>query len=186
MTRKESIDHLKNMLGINGFFGDAEKEALKIAIAALKAEPCEDTISRKAALETIKNLYPDMPVMDIMDARWKWRKKYAPYIECENAIEQLPPVNPIKTVTNAKEAEEYKIRPSEDKKSCDNCKHNADSWDSDACDGCCGANSKWSGEIYPGEFEAMEHNGRMDALVSEEISREEIAALLARGGARIS
>lgn len=46
MTRKESIDHLKNMLGINGFFGDAEKEALKIAIAALSAVPREDAISR--------------------------------------------------------------------------------------------------------------------------------------------
>lgn len=43
-----------------------------------------------------------------------------------------------------------------------------------------GANSKWSGESYPGEFYAMEHNGRLDALESEEISREEIAALLAR------
>jgi hypothetical protein len=51
---------------------------------------------------------------------------------------------------------------------CDTCKHNAESWESDACDGCCGANSKWSGESYPGEFEAMEHNGRMDALESEE------------------
>ena len=110
MTRKESIDHLKNMLGINGFFGDAEKEALKIAIAALKVEPCEDTISRKTALESIRNLYPDIPVMDIMGARRKWLEKYAPYFECENVIEHLPPVNPIKTVTNAKEAEEYQAR----------------------------------------------------------------------------
>ena len=36
------------------------------------------------------------------------------------------------------------------------------------------------GELYDGEFASMEHNGRMDACMSEEISREEIAALLAR------
>ena len=54
----------------------------------------EATISRQAALASIKNLYPDMPIMDIMGARRKWLEKYAPYFECENAIEQLPFVKP--------------------------------------------------------------------------------------------
>lgn len=54
----------------------------------------DDAISRQAVLESIKNLYPDMPVMDIMGARRKWLEKYAPYFECENAVEHLPPVNP--------------------------------------------------------------------------------------------
>jgi hypothetical protein len=52
-------------------------------------------ISRQTVLESIKNLYPDMPIMDIMGARRKWLKKYAPYFECENAVEQLPSVTPM-------------------------------------------------------------------------------------------
>ena len=52
----------------------------------------DDLISRQAALASIKNLYPDMPIVDIFGARRKWLEKYAPYFECENAVEQLPPV----------------------------------------------------------------------------------------------
>lgn len=51
-----------------------------------------DLISRQAVIESIKNLYPDMPVMNIMGARRKWLEKYAPYFECEKAVEHLPPV----------------------------------------------------------------------------------------------
>lgn len=69
-------------------------------------EPCDDCISRQAALEIIKNLYPDMPVMDIMGARRKWRKKYAPYIACENAIEQLPSVTPQYTEAEIQKMQE--------------------------------------------------------------------------------
>ena len=37
------------------------------------------------------------------------------------------------------------------------------------------------GELYPGEFEAMEHNGRMDALEQEQgMTREEAIAILIR------
>ena len=64
------------------------------ASKSFRQEPCEDAISRQAALASIKNLYPDMPVVDIFNARRKWLEKYAPYFECENAVEQLPPVNP--------------------------------------------------------------------------------------------
>ena len=53
-----------------------------------------ELVSRQAALESIRNLYPDMPIVDIMSARRKWLDKYAPYFECENAIEQLPSINP--------------------------------------------------------------------------------------------
>lgn len=62
--------------------------------AKIEQEPCEEAISRQAVLASIKNLYPDMPIMDIMGARRKWLEKYAPYFECENAIEQLPFVKP--------------------------------------------------------------------------------------------
>ena len=54
----------------------------------------DDCISRQAVLKNIKNLYPDMPVMDIMGSRRKWLEKYAPYFECENVIEHLPSVTP--------------------------------------------------------------------------------------------
>ena len=57
-------------------------------------EPCEDTVSRQAVLASIKNLYPDMPVMNIMGARQKWIDKYEPYLECEKVIEQLPSAQP--------------------------------------------------------------------------------------------
>lgn len=60
----------------------------------------DDLISRQAALVSIKNLYPDMPVVDIFSARRKWLEKYAPYFECENAIEQLPSVNPQEPKTD--------------------------------------------------------------------------------------
>lgn len=53
----------------------------------------EDAISRQEALASIKALYPNMPpVIDIFGARRKWLEKYAPYFECENAIEQLQPI----------------------------------------------------------------------------------------------
>lgn len=56
--------------------------------------PCKDCISRADAIAAIKNLYPDMPVMDIMNARRKWQKKYSQYIECEKEIEKLSSVQP--------------------------------------------------------------------------------------------
>ena len=70
--------------------------AIAIVIKELEKEPCEDAVSRQAALVSIKNLYPDMPIVNIMGARQKWLEKYAPYFECENVIEHLPPVTPKK------------------------------------------------------------------------------------------
>lgn len=63
-------------------------------VKALEQEPSGDLISRVDALASIKILYPDMPIVDILGARRKWLEKYAPYFECENAIEQLPSVKP--------------------------------------------------------------------------------------------
>lgn len=69
-------------------------EVLQILDKYTEQEPCTDAISRQAVLASIKNLYPDMPIVDIFGARRKWLEKYAPYFECENAVEQLPPVRP--------------------------------------------------------------------------------------------
>jgi hypothetical protein len=106
MTRDETINVIHKT--IYQFFGGgdgepmSDKDELLLAvnkaicnnIKALEQEPSGDAISRQAVLESIKNLYPDMPVMDIMGARRKWLEKYAPYFECENAVEHLPSVTP--------------------------------------------------------------------------------------------
>lgn len=104
ITREEAIANLK-MISV-AFVEPVTKEQRKLiddtfdmAIKALEQEPCEDAISRQAVLASIKNLYPDMPIVDIFGARRKWLEKYAPYFECENAVEQLPSVNPQETKT---------------------------------------------------------------------------------------
>ena len=113
MTREEkqkAIDALKTsapvMVVTQEEFNDYIKTLNKI-MDWLEQEPCEVEAAqlqqvyikgfedcRQAVLASIKNLYPDMPVVDIFGARRKWLEKYAPYFECENAVEQLPPVTP--------------------------------------------------------------------------------------------
>ena len=45
-------------------------------------------IEREAAIETIKNLYPSMPLVKLnVD---KWHEKNKAYMECEIAIETIP------------------------------------------------------------------------------------------------
>ena len=102
MTREEAIHILDNLKPTNtksSFDAYVVGKAITMATEALEQEPCEDAISRQAALVSIKNLYPDMPIVDYIAARQEWLKKYAPYMECENAIEQLPSVNPQKPKT---------------------------------------------------------------------------------------
>jgi hypothetical protein len=53
-----------------------------------------DCISREKALDVIRNLYPSMPRVDFDGNLRKWVDKYKPYIECEDAIEELPSVTP--------------------------------------------------------------------------------------------
>lgn len=88
--------HTAMMMAINALeeLPKRRKEAKRWKTKAMQNNSCEDAISRQAVLESIKNLYPDMPVMDIMGARRKWLEKYAPYFECENAVEHLPSVTP--------------------------------------------------------------------------------------------
>ena len=71
MTREEMLNHLEIMSSYPEYPGDGE--ALDMAIAALKAEPCEDAISRQAVLDAVKNNYR-MAAID--------------------SIEKLPPVTP--------------------------------------------------------------------------------------------
>lgn len=47
-----------------------------------------DYISREAAIETIKRLYPGVPLVKLnID---KWHEKNKAYMECEAAIERIP------------------------------------------------------------------------------------------------
>ena len=53
-----------------------------------------DCISRAEALGAIRNLYPSMPRVDFSGSLRKWVDKYKPYIECDDAIKELPSVTP--------------------------------------------------------------------------------------------
>ena len=111
MTREEAIRFGGNILKVADETTDADAiEFTNMAIEAFKQEQSGDAISRQAALVSIKNLYPDMPVVDIMNARRKWLEKYAPYFECENAIEQLPSVNPQEPMNRDCVSRDYLLR----------------------------------------------------------------------------
>lgn len=56
----------------------------------------DDLISRQAAIAAIKNLYPDMPRVNVCDSMYKWREKNKEYIECEEIIKKLPSEKPKK------------------------------------------------------------------------------------------
>ena len=65
---------------------EEQKEALDMAIKALEQQPCEDTISRQAAVEALKN-------------RWKKTRNYEGIgddiaEECELYLKQLPSAQP--------------------------------------------------------------------------------------------
>lgn len=95
MTRAEAIGLLSGLM-----FKGKLKEALDMAIKELEQELTPkndlavDCISREQALVAIRNLYPGMPRVDFNGSLRKWVDKYRPYIECDDAIKQLPSVTP--------------------------------------------------------------------------------------------
>jgi len=56
MTREEAIQRIKDIRWEHATNSCPDREALNMAIEALSAEPCEDCISRKAALEPYRVL----------------------------------------------------------------------------------------------------------------------------------
>ncbi len=78
ITNEEAIEILENEkphCGRRITFTEKEKcEAFEMAIAALKAEPCEDCVSRKA-------------VLDLINADWKYENLEVP-------VANLPPATP--------------------------------------------------------------------------------------------
>ena len=64
----------------------------------ISAQPQDSNlIDRQAAITQIRNLYPDMPRVDVFNAKRKWQEEYKAYIECEDAIQELPSVSQPKT-----------------------------------------------------------------------------------------
>lgn len=59
-----------------------------------KIEPCDDCVSRKAVIAEMRNLYPDIPLVDFNNARLKWTRKYKPYLDCEKVVKSMPSVLP--------------------------------------------------------------------------------------------
>lgn len=74
-----------------------EERYYDVAIKALSVSEIEkkiDLISREEALVAIKNLYPDMPTINIFGSWNKWKEDNKQYLECERVISELPSVAP--------------------------------------------------------------------------------------------
>lgn len=78
MTKEEAIFTIENRHGIMDY-GETEQlgEALDMAIAALKAEPCEDAVSRKA-VEECKELMTDINGETVYAVRMSDTRKLPP------------------------------------------------------------------------------------------------------------
>ena len=106
MTREEAIaygeDYLKDLITACCHIEEKHKEFVRMAIAALKAEPCEDAISRKHLLSGIDEL---------MQSPWfnRWKddggalhfgyteRKEAVEIVRDLCVKAVPPVTPKST-----------------------------------------------------------------------------------------
>ena len=75
--------HLNQIYG--KFITESSKEPIKNHLGV-------DCVSREQVLVAIRNLYPSMPRVDFNGSLRKWSDKYKPYIECEDAIKELPSV----------------------------------------------------------------------------------------------
>lgn len=95
MTREEAIDRLRDM-GVEiraivdackHMTDDNEKDmqALDIAIKALEQEPCEDAISRKAAIDALRDA-----------ENHAFNSYYQGLIKAHKIIVDLPPVQPMR------------------------------------------------------------------------------------------
>ena len=98
MTREESRDRLKHLLdnipkepptecdNVEEWIYENEeiRKALEVAIQDLSAEPCEDTISRQAVIDSLHNKFADGFDSD----RW-WNSMSVLYV-----INKVPPVQP--------------------------------------------------------------------------------------------
>lgn len=84
MTREEALTQLRNGPGINEDVSEEYNEAVDMAIKALEQEPCEDAISRQAALDLAKDL-----IVPLKDGATYEHRCIDP--QC---VRELPPVQP--------------------------------------------------------------------------------------------
>ena len=79
----------------------------------------DELISRQAAIEAIQNLYPGMPRFNVCsNVLDRWYKTNKQYIECEDAINKLPSVQPEKVcIANIASSEEQVLEAVEKAKS---------------------------------------------------------------------
>jgi len=83
MTREEAINIISQMIkDEEGFLSDNTVEAHKMAVKALKLEPCNDAISKQAVLEYIHRILN----------QGTGKKKSFEFIQ--KYVEKLPSVNP--------------------------------------------------------------------------------------------
>ena len=109
MTREEAIAQLKmnrDLCNFNPMTGEEEPmnedcrksaEAFDMAIKALEQQPCEDTISRQAALATMETWDKFGCDPDGKLVRYDDDKHYIPYVHYEDmvhAIKHLPSAQP--------------------------------------------------------------------------------------------
>jgi len=74
-----------------------EEHYYDVAINALSVPEIEkntDLISREEAFVAIRNLYPDMPTINIFGSWDKWKEDNKQYLECERIISKLPSITP--------------------------------------------------------------------------------------------
>jgi len=88
MTREEIISNLLYMK--RSVKEDTiEDRTIDEAIAALKAEPCEDAVSRQAVLDALRTCFDTDSVYDVINGI-----DYIDYDEAVNEVLDLPPVTP--------------------------------------------------------------------------------------------
>ena len=75
-------------------FKDGQKRAKEPTTKKNLEVEVEDCISRVQAVTRIRQLFPDIPTVNIMNSRGKWHEKYKPYLEVEYEIKNLPSVYP--------------------------------------------------------------------------------------------
>ena len=101
MTRKEAIERIKIILeeciedeDAVSYVTSYDADALDMAIKALKQEPCEDCISRQAAIDVLRTCY------DTETVTYTNGNEYIDYDQALDLLNSLPPIQPVATDTN--------------------------------------------------------------------------------------
>lgn len=107
MSRKEAINIISQMIkDEEGFLSDNTVEAHKMAIKALKQEPCEDCVNRQAVLKINESHHGQMP-NQINHQIWQEIKELPPVTpkptECDDAVSRQAVLDMMQMKMGAKE-----------------------------------------------------------------------------------